>query len=497
MIKKIIALIFVSFFVMSGLAVFNQGNQNYNIVQNNQINSFSSSSFKPYDFILNKSITYSKNIQVSGQTFGCYNNSLYYINSDSISKLNVNTNNITTFLTFSNQPYSLEIYNNYMIIGYGNGVGNVASTLVNIYNFSNKQLYIFNLTYDYTGIQFSMINNKMIIGITVRGGYGVDDELYLYSINLFPVSITLEKSTALCENTNVMGMAGDNNNIIFTVISSAPTVIQYGYYNILTQTLNTSSNACGTGASNIIDLGNYGLCTQESYYITDSNQAGITSYSKNNYASDGLYFADSNYKNHFIPINLTNNEWTKMPTLANNSNYQEFFDNGNISYVYLPIGSANNIFNNLTYIINGKNHLFIVNNNNVYVYPNIIPNYNLNVKSYNILNVQIENYFLLNGIIYSGYSNNFIFTNLPQINIIPLNTSLYYYNGSTIVVTQSDFSGNGINKYDNVSIYYSAPKSSSIPLYDIFTYMYPISIIGLFVGMGAFVFVIKKRGYKI
>jgi hypothetical protein len=27
--------------------------------------------------------------------------------------------------------------------------------------------------------------------------------------------------------------------------------------------------------------------------------------------------------------------------------------------------------------------------------------------------------------------------------------------------------------------------------------MYPISIIGLFVGMGAFIFIIKKRGYKI
>ena len=77
-----------------------------------------------------------------------------------------------------------------------------------------------------------------------------------------------------------------------------------------------------------------------------------------------------------------------------------------------------------------------------------------------------------------------------------MNTT-YIYNGSTICITLSDFSGNGINKYDNVSIYYSVPKSSSIPLYDIFNYMYPISIIGLFVGMGAFIFVIKKRGYKI
>ena len=48
-----------------------------------------------------------------------------------------------------------------------------------------------------------------------------------------------------------------------------------------------------------------------------------------------------------------------------------------------------------------------------------------------------------------------------------------------------------------LSIYYQEIKPASIPLYDIFTYMYPISIIGLFVGMGSFIFIIKKRGYKI
>ena len=41
MIKKVIALIFVSFFVMSGLTVLTENNQNYNIFENNNlINNF-------------------------------------------------------------------------------------------------------------------------------------------------------------------------------------------------------------------------------------------------------------------------------------------------------------------------------------------------------------------------------------------------------------------------------------------------------------------------
>ena len=47
--KKVIALVFVSFFVMSGITVLTENNQNYNISTNN-INSFTSSSFSPYDF---------------------------------------------------------------------------------------------------------------------------------------------------------------------------------------------------------------------------------------------------------------------------------------------------------------------------------------------------------------------------------------------------------------------------------------------------------------
>jgi hypothetical protein len=487
MIKKVIALIFVSFFVMSGLTVLTENNQNYNVIQNNQVNSFTSSSFSPYNFIINKSISYTSGISNGGQTFGCYDSSLYYIYGDSITQFNFKTNKISTFFSFTSQPRQIEIYNNYMIIGYGDG----SIPLFNIYNFSSNILYTSNFSYDYYFLQFAVINQVNTISILTNG--------YIYNckIEFNPFSSSKISDISIVGDVNQIAYSGYNNNLIFAVNGGGGNYIlnQFGFLNVGDSTLNTTTSNSGNYFGNInsiIDLGNTALLGSQSYYITDKNVAGTTSYSYNNYAN--LYFSDSNYKQLFVPINITNNAFTKLPVLVNNSNYQEFCYNGKITYFYLPIGAGNTVFNSNTYIINGNSNLIIVNKNNVYVYP--FRTYNLNVKSYNTLNNQIQNYFSLNGIIYTGYSNSFSFTQLPQT-LIPLNTSTYYYNGSAITIIQSDFTGSGSNLYYNLSIYYNQIKPASIPLYDIFTYMYPISIIGLFVGMGAFIFTIKKRGYKI
>ena len=512
MIKKVIALIFVSFFVMSGLTVLTENNQNYNIGENN-INSFvDSSAFNPISFSLNQSITYSNSaINGNSQTFVCYNNILYYINGQSIYEFNTITDKISAFLGLSIQPYQLEIYNNYLIIGYGAGATGYANNIisvneVNIYNFENSELYVFNLTNSYNYLQFVISNNSMFIG-SVCSNY-----IYIYSISLRPISISIIKSFSISDYSggDSVSFGAYNNNLIFASdcydsSNNAFYLKQFDYINITSESIATSisnGNNEFEYLGSITDFGNIGILTSQSYYITNKNSGGTTQYSYNDYSTNvaydynniELYFSDSNYKNSFIPANLTNYAFTKLSVLTNNSKYQEFCYNGILTSVYLPIGSGNTIFNTLSYVINGNNKLYIVDKNNVYVYN--LYSYNLNVKSYNSLNNQIQNYFSMNGIIYTGYSNSFSFTQLPQT-LIPLNTSTYYYNGSAITIIQSDFTGSGSNLYYNLSIYYNQIKPASIPLYDIFTYMYPISIIGLFVGMGAFVFAIKKRGYKI
>ena len=491
MIKKVIALVFVSFFVMSGLTILTENNQNYNISTNN-INSFTSSSFSPYDFSINKSISYTSGISSAEQTFGCYDSSLYYIYDKSITQLNFQSDKINVFLSFTSQPTQIEIYNNYMIIGYGSGNMGVDSTLFNIYNFSSNTLYTGNFSYDYYYLQFAKVDSQYIFSIYTNG------EIFNCKVSFNPLSLSKISNIPIPVVSNQLTVSGNNNNLIFAHnnVGSPYTLTQFAFFNVGNISLNSNTSNSVNEFPNIfdiIDLGNLGLLNSQSCYITDKNTAGITSYSYNSY-SNNLFFSDSSYNVNFMPINITNYAFTKLPVLVNNSNYQEFCYNGKIVSVYLPIGSGNTVFNSATYIINGNSNLIIVNKNNVYVYP--VFTYNLNVKSYNTLNNQIQNYFSLNGIIYTGYSNSFSFTQLPQT-LIPLNTSTYYYNGSAITIIQSDFSGSGSNLYYNLSIYYQEIKPASIPLYDIFTYMYPISIIGLFVGMGSFIFVIKKRGYKI
>ena len=504
MIRKIIAIVLVSFFIMTGFVVLNQGNNNYNIAENN-INNFTLSSFNPYNYSLKTSISYSNQssgITANGQVFGCYNNYLYYIYTDSIMQLNILTNKGSVFLGESTQPRQLEIYNNFMIIGFGQGSGynSITSTLFQIYNFSNQKLIENNFSYSYNYLQFGMLNNEYFFSLLNSGN------IYNCELTLNPYTLSKISSISITSIVNQATISGNKNSLSFAINGGGVDVggtteyylNQAGFLNVGDSSLNTSFsdniNEFGN-VYNLINLGNCSLLGSQSFYISNKNTYGTTQYSYNSYSSSGnLYFSDSSYNISFYPMNLSGYTFTKLPNLVNNSNYQEFCYNGKIVYVYLPIGSGNSIFNTLTYIINGNNHLIIVNKNNVYIYS--LHTYNLNVKSYNKFNNQIQDYFSLNGIIYTGYSNSFSFTQLPQI-LIPLNTSTYYYNGSAITIIQSDFSGSGSNLYYNLSIYYNQVQAPSIPLYDIFTYMYPISIIGLFVGMGAFIFTIKKRGYKI
>ena len=192
MIKKVIALVFVSFFVMSGLTVLNENNQNYNISENNHINNFvDSSSFSPINYSLNVSITYSSGISSSNQIFGCFNNNLYYIDSDNIIDFNVISQKSLTFLTMTNQPYQLEIYNNYMIIGFGSGNTVKSSTNISIFDFSNSKEYNITLSTAYYYMQFSINNNNMYLS-TIQDG-----SVYIYSISLLTDTASLDTSITI------------------------------------------------------------------------------------------------------------------------------------------------------------------------------------------------------------------------------------------------------------------------------------------------------------
>ena len=493
MLRKIIAIVLVSFFIMTGLAVLNQGNNNYNIAENN-INSFvDSSSFSPINYTLNDSITYSSagtlgyDISASAQSFICYDNSLYFINGNSIMQLNVISNTLKTFISTSSQSRQLEIYNNYMIIGYGSGNHAITSNLFQIYDFSTNKLYNITVATAYNYMQFAMNNNNMYIAGITTSGY-----IYIYSISLSTDSTTLVTSIGIDSVSNQLSVAGFGDNFIFA-INVNTCLQQLGYANIITQSLNSSIND-GTVANfgslyYIIDLGNYGLLGSQSWYVNNNNGGGSTQYSFNAYDS-GLFFSDSNYNKFYLPF-YANYNFTKLPIY--DSVYQEFCYDNSIKYLYLPIGSGNTVFNSATYIISGVNNLFIVNKNNVYVYQQNPPHYILTVKSYNTLSDEINNYLLFNGQLTTG--SILINETYPCVpTILPLNYSNYQYNGNKIIVSPSDYSGS-FNKYYNVSIYYSnfnGNSSNTITSNSLY-----LIILYVVIGLGLAIFVIASVRYRI
>ena len=498
MIKKVIVLVFVSFFVMSGLIVLNENNQNYNISNNNvKLDTLSTNNIISENPIKIYHIQYMPKRVINGaythalfsQLFISYNGNIYYANGSNI----VNQYNKTLLSFPSTYVFTaLSIYQSNLYIAFTNGE-------VYVYNFTLSNDYYVN-SYSSASIYFG--NNSLfvfyngiltyysIIYSSVDNAYVVKDisNIILFTNN--PKFNWDSSSNGNYINMLIEGNAGDAQTY-FYMIQKNPFELYYSdtYGNVI----QAENNSYSANNFTFFDKSSYGFFNNNLFSTINWNLQ---------YSSMSTSMQYSN--NYLIPFtinqsSLGSNTSNFFPTSLIGYKYNTFFskvgNEVNPTLYYLNI-SEDITSNSKLDVIFGNNFTYIISYSQKEIFVFSFKEYLLNVKSYNILNNQIQNYFSFNGIIYTGYSNSFVLDTFPQI-LLPLNTSTYYYNGSAITIIQSDFSGSGSNLYYNLSIYYQEIKPASIPLYDIFTYMYPISIIGLFVGMGSFIFVIKKRGYKI
>ena len=80
---------------------------------------------------------------------------------------------------------------------------------------------------------------------------------------------------------------------------------------------------------------------------------------------------------------------------------------------------------------------------NSYTYAQVeLYTYKLNITSYNHNSYQLKDYFYYNDNIYSGLQFNFTNDN-GIFSILPLNYSVYVYNGSYITTSSSEFKSIG------------------------------------------------------
>ena len=509
MIKKVIALIFVSFFIVSGLTVLTENNQNYNIFENNNlINNFivpSSKSIVNLSYVsdFNLSNLYSGLNSLTSTGYGysganqysaSYKSNLYYLgyyNSNYyVYDYSLISNSISQFIKLNFTPQNLGIYSGELYVSQANS-GNVLTENLN----TNVVKYYYEVNgQDYTDFSDSFYNGT-IIAYSTGGGYltiwnttnGVQIESYAISGangntrgtwengNYFYTTIVVSSSS--CEYIWGLNLNDFSQSPIGVQPATNYPIFSYNNYSYL-PTVYDGSNFI-TSSKEISFTTNSSIYLPFTTSATDYNNFSFSPY---NFYASSLGNKSMNFYPHFINGYIDN---TFLYSTLNNQKY----------YMSLPFNFSSS---NTYFLAQGKSYLYMINpyNNMVYIFRNPVGSlYYLTVKSYNSLSSQINNYLLFNGqLTTTSISISNSYPCLPTI--IPLNYSTYYYNGPKIIITSSDYTGS-FNKYYNLSIYYNQIQAPSIPLYNIFTYMYPISIIGLFVGMGAFVFAIKKRGYKI
>ena len=491
MIKKIIALVFVSFFVMSGLTILTENNQNYQI-SNNQINNFVNINNNPIINLTYDSAYTLPNLYTSGlyQYASCYDNKLYYTGYDSTNTtygIYTLSNGIASFsYSLTEKPNALGIYSGILFISY-------ASTNNICYiNLSNNQKTTLSALSTFAFYPLVFYNNSIIYIASNDGG------VLSYNINSLATTTLF---SFVSPSGNGYNLYSNGNYISVTGVSTSSVIPEYYVYSF----------------SHVIQSGAIQISSKQSIY-----QYGNVTYIPNDY--QGMQY-DNGFKTFSataitcLPYTLGMTNYDNFSFIPYNIYYSTLGSESNSFYPQFHAGYSHNTFlystkNNQEYylsgisnfsssytnfLVQGKDYEYYINQSSDKVFIYFAPNFlihQVNVKSFNSLNFQINNYFYFNGIIYNDLENSITSTN-SVFDIKPLNYSSYQYNDSEIITTQSDFILIGNVYTYNLSIRYSQLQSPSIPLYDIFTYMYPISIIGLFVGMGAFIFVIKKRGYKI
>ena len=508
MIKKIIALIFVSFFVMSGITVLTENNQNYNIAENNNlINNFvvpSSKSIVNLSYVsdFNLSNLYSGLNSLTSLNYGygganqysaSYKSNLYYLgyyNSNYyVYDYSLISNSISQFIKLNFTPQNLGIYSGELYVSQANS-GNVLTENLN----TNVVKYYYEVNgQDYTYFSDSFYNGT-IIAVATAGDYlTIWNTTNGVQIESYPISGANGNTRGTWENGNyfyttiVVGSSSSEyiwglnlNDLSQSPIGVQPAtnypIFSYNNYSYL-PTVYDGSNFI-TSSKEISFTTNSSIYLPFTTSATDYNNFSFSPY---NFYASSLGNKSMNFYPHFINGYIDN---TFLYSTLNNQKY----------YMNLPFNFSSS---NTYFLAQGKSYLYMINpyNNMVYIFRNPVGSlYYLTVKSYNSFSSQINNYLLFNGkLTTTSISIANSYPCLPTI--IPLNYSNYQYNGNKIIVSPSDYTGS-FNKYYNLSIYYNQVQAPSIPLYSIWTYMYPISILGFISAMGLLTYEIKKRGFK-
>ena len=468
----IAVMIFSSFSI-----VFNNSGNNLNKVKSNNL---SVKSFTSYSNITIASAKIDANTPIEFYSnfmlFVKSNNDLYLENLTS--KITINTE--LTYNTYhGNNYYGLTIYNNILYVYladpyniYLNSFHKSNMGLISSYGYSSS---------GYCTVAFGLVaNSNNIYAFMCNNANPVFKE-FSYSLTLIRTTPSYTNITISNSNYSgyVMGnfyifyvngnlyMFNLNNFVLYNIQSSYGELIYNNTYKNTFYTLTNDSNNNIYISNNI----NYGCIYNKFYYITGKPEPQLYN---NRRFNGGVKRTDVS----FINANFYNNAYVNFSGyLKYNNTYAVKLGSYTLPYTILN--------NSIYYAINS--YTYGIEYLNTYI---------LNIKSYNHNSNQIKDYFFYNNNIY--YGNEFNFTNDNGIfSVLPLNYSVYVYNGSYITTSSSEFKtvGNGIYEY-NLSIYYSQ-ESTKLPKNPIAfgSYTELLTYLFIFFAVISLVFMTKKYGF--
>lgn len=117
------------------------------------------------------------------------------------------------------------------------------------------------------------------------------------------------------------------------------------------------------------------------------------------------------------------------------------------------------------------------------------PSFRLNLTSITQSGQKIENYFIFNNTLYQNkqfingsYALNFY--------LFPLNYSTFYYNGNELHLTNKNYTllKNNVYYY-NITLNYQNVSYTVVNNYNLYGYLFPISVVFFFLFMGMFLYI--------
>ena len=281
----------------------------------------------------------------------------------------------------------------------------------------------------------------------------------------------------------------NSNTATYTICAGWSNLILIKSYKICGPSANTGTSFIKNYSNFYINICSFGSKPTNALMIAPSTSpTGYLSYGNMFYIGNNIFNENTTY---FNSSSVAFSSGAKLYNLSNYYSTKNIIPVAN-NEIYGNYNLSNKVFNSKNFNIQLRNLLLECSmdyNKNYYMATNyiicVVKNNILNINSYNSTGALIKNNFILDNITLVNSNFSKIMNNsITNVSILPLNYSNYLWKSGYIYV---HFTDTGAINYYNISINYSVIQVFKNP-YNLNNFIFPISILFLFVFAGIFIY---------